>query len=595
MPHNPDVLLTPTTLTTVTKRDTTQLCAPSLLGKDAMPTLLTIPYELQRSIFALLLHRNHVNIKEDKYEFEVAILRVNRQLSRVAHELLYDSNDFLIMSDMSEVAVRALRLLRVPVVSTHKVHSIREHRFSLSFGGKPPVVIKTDVLISGEVCDCIIHSAECRWPPISEESTAPSLCILLVARDLDRLCRAFGLFGHCFPLPPNDLVIVSSERGIRPIRTDSYPPTDDEASMTIVVRRNIYDRLGEGKAKKMLEWRSKVEKILQPLYAAAGPRAVYVGGDIDVLTAHRLEVALGPRVVWREAVAWDFYDKLKSWKLDLESLVRTRDNHEPKCSCLAMRGYLFAWAVSQSASLALAARRSHLPSWADAFNSLKIDIAMTFSRLCIEHGNFDGAVEYFHHARTLGRKISDRGHARILASPQQRFEHPYYHAQLMATRGQCLHSFHMMDVLVMQYTSMPNGIATNRLESLHEDWNKMRIHMEIEPHVLVGVCRSVHWIREGWARKGELLTEHVLQTQTPDCRPEGLEGWVDTWERLTWEDLQALGLSPFEVAPCLLTDPSMGIEHNLAFDSAMYMPTGEENLQDSVDSQDCVITTQRET
>jgi len=121
---------------------------PSIIGTYTMArrkskglsTFEKLPVEIRRKIYGELLKANRVRQPPDhllvcNYHFQAAILGVNKQINREAHDMLYQDNRFIVVSCnwemicevMGNHEVAAIACSKSKLVSSFKVAGLMLH------------------------------------------------------------------------------------------------------------------------------------------------------------------------------------------------------------------------------------------------------------------------------------------------------------------------------------------------------------------------------------------------------------------------------------------------------------------------------------
>lgn len=496
-----------------------------------LSTFEDLPVEIQRMILRNLLHGNNIHIITGKYQFHVNILKCSRKMYKVAHELLYGENDFILFRGVFPDLLFQLRLLHVPIVSSHaSLETFEHHILTISYRGEGPHVDRFHTNCH-QMGPC--PAVNCEFPR-DWASTHYPLRILILARDMKVLTRALRILGHysyciqpgaedlAFPTKPLPAIAILRDRA-------RYKYTNLHARMNMYGRPEL--------------WSSKAEAILLPFADVLSSRVVKAT-SLPVLSGlgGGIESSARPKVMHLDAIGWDLVDLMRSWKDDLDQLVRETEDSNGKCYCMAIAGYCLLVDILVSVDFTLVVRSgvaaSGVLDWSGVLAFVALDTANILFRLCFHLGKSSEDVLWtFEVARLWVAQIRSRSR-HLDISPSLGIEHVHQDALAASVcYGACAAAYRRIGRTIAAIRSL--DLPEEMLADLEFDFWTLEEHLfatgprqveDMEALSSKHHCEHPFLDRRTCSQADRRLSSFILNTKLDVQRPSGLEGWINTNE-----------------------------------------------------------------
>ncbi|KAF1349053.1 hypothetical protein BDV97DRAFT_370265 [Delphinella strobiligena] len=534
-------------------------------------TLLTLPVELQQKILRNLLSGYPTLTSPIKHTLHPEILRVNKHLSSVGKQILYNENDWILVENATPFLRNQLKLLLVPIASSHHLTRFNEHRLSIRFEGElftPPYdgcfdqsgcLIRPRTHLASRACNLFPRGYRDKHSPGRGN-------VLLHGGNMQLLVRAISTLSHCFT-SGNRVLIVETKRGKRPLNGEfimldkSAPPP----TTMVHVQRNSYDKWYQRESFKIEQWNKKVKALLEALKGASGVRQTSISGDVDHDFAQEVKSAMNSKVVFREAMGWNLIDLLRDYKKDLDDMVCKSSDRD--CLCQGTVGYAFMLEICRHGAhvyLSDSFSKTNIDklSWEASFLLLASDVSTTLSRTYLRKGN--GARGIFDSgAESYWFKLLDARGALKHMEPSFEIDARHDSAAVYGAAGLCEMARDNLAAIVQQATT--KGVDESHLTDVRFDLAIVQSHLDSVDHTHLHSDqrhRSYHggYLRcpqpcitpKAFSQSAGNFRDHIANTELTIPRSEGLEGWLDTKETLTERDLARLGILASEVPAVML-------------------------------------------
>ncbi|GAB7351854.1 hypothetical protein MBLNU459_g2411t1 [Dothideomycetes sp. NU459] len=341
------------------------------------PTLQTLPLEIKHEIFSHLLLGSKVQYvaraegtKIKKFNFQTAILRVNKHLGHEATVYLHTCNNFAAIVTQWSGFDQMVQNACLPAISLAPTSQLLHPAILVSIE-----LHETPCTCGGEGCG-----------NLPKPTTNRSLCMLV--EDLPLLISELQI-SYYLAFPGNNNFILSSPQEDK-VRSASHIE-ELTALLELRVEDNLFIDLGPE------EREVRQRKLLTPFTCLQNRcQEVKITGDVLPRVAEDIMKTMMPKVAWLKAAGWDLYDVILNRKERLDKLVGNANPrwlfmHYQRIGCFAYsENALFTRQVGEDKSLALATLPSGAAliskSWQLAVVVAGLDCMVTAAGLAMRIG-----------------------------------------------------------------------------------------------------------------------------------------------------------------------------------------------------------------